>query len=161
MADNPQNNETTTGGAANIRGSVNVTDGDAVSRDKFVAAAGGVINVNLSRTESFTESPKSQTRARPVDRLPELDWLFDAFAAPFIKTLDDKLQDQQEPTDWINALQSYGQSILRHYGRLRVLGKSEDVPLGSVFTDVHILDRVSARRRHNIQELYSVIPPYG
>lgn len=82
-----------------------------------------------------------------------LDWLLDTFATPFLKAVGGKWEDQRERARWDAALQSYGQSILRHYGRLRVLGKSEDVPLGTVFTDVHILDQISARRRFDIREL--------
>ena len=153
MADNHSNDETTTGGVASVQGNVNVTDGDVVSQDKFVVESGGTLNLNVSRTEPSQATTKSRTRAKPLNRVPELDWLFDAFAAPFIKTLDDKLRNQQIPDDWINALQSYGQSIQRQYGRLRILGKSEDVPLGDVFTDVFILDQISARRRFDIRVL--------
>ncbi|MGB5050285.1 MAG: NACHT domain-containing protein, partial [Caldilineaceae bacterium] len=82
-----------------------------------------------------------------------LSWLLDSFATPFLKAIGGKWQDQKERARWDDALQSYGQSILRHYGRLRVLGKTEDVPLGDVFTDVYILDQISARRRFDIREL--------
>ncbi len=71
-------------------------------------------------------------------------WLLDTFATPFLKAIKGKWQDQSERARWDSALKSYGQSILRHYGRLRVLGKNEDVPLGKVFTDIHILDQLSA-----------------
>ncbi len=82
-----------------------------------------------------------------------LSWLLDSFATPFLKAIGGKWQDSRERARWDDALRSYGQSILRHYGRLRVLGKSEDVPLGDVFTDVHILDQISARRRFDMREL--------
>ena len=82
-----------------------------------------------------------------------LSWLLDSFATPFLKAIGGKWQDSRERARWDDALQSYGQSILRHYGRLRVLGKTEDVPLGDVFTDVFILDQISARRRFDIREL--------
>lgn len=82
-----------------------------------------------------------------------LSWLLDSFATPFLKAIGGKWQDSRERARWDDALRSYGQSILRHYGRLRVLGKTEDVPLGEVFTDVYILDQISARRRFDIREL--------
>lgn len=82
-----------------------------------------------------------------------LAWLLDSFATPFLKAIGGKWQDGRERARWDDALRSYGQSILRHYGRLRVLGKTEDVPLGSVFTDVYILDQISARRRFDIREM--------
>lgn len=52
-----------------------------------------------------------------------LSWLLDSFATPFLKSIGGKWQDQKERARWDDALRSYGQSILRHYGRLRVLGK--------------------------------------
>ena len=64
-----------------------------------------------------------------------LSWLLDSFATPFVekakRVVGGKWQDNRERARWDDALQSYGQSILRHYGRLRVLGKSKDVPLAA------------------------------
>ncbi len=79
--------------------------------------------------------------------------LVNTFAKPFVEAAKGKWQDHTERARWEDSLRSYGESILRNYGRLRVLGKNEDVPLGSVFTDVYLLDEVSARRRFDIREL--------
>ncbi len=86
-----------------------------------------------------------------------LTWLLETFATPFVEHVKgiakEKWQEHQERQRWQAALESYGQSLLRHYGRVRVLGKNEDVPLADIYTDVTLLDQLSARRRWDIQRL--------
>ena len=55
--------------------------------------------------------------------------------------------------DWAKAEQAYLDKIIRLYDRVRILGTAADVPLGNVFTQVYILDKPTAYRRHNIDEL--------
>jgi hypothetical protein len=96
---------------------------------------------------------------RPEDEFAAagLSWLLETFVTPFVNTAKDEVkkrwEDRKEQNRWEAALARYNESLLRHYGTLRVLGKNEDVPLGDVFTDVYVLDRLTAQRRFDIREL--------
>jgi hypothetical protein len=54
---------------------------------------------------------------------------------------------------WGQAEKRYKKRINDLYGFIRVLGSLEPVALDDIFTDVHILDKPSAYRRFNIEEL--------
>ncbi len=64
-----------------------------------------------------------------------LSWLLDTFATPFFekaKKLSKGVWDeQQERIRWRKALQSYGKSMLNHYGNLRILAKLHLKPTSS------------------------------
>ena len=55
--------------------------------------------------------------------------------------------------DWAKAEQAYLNKVIKLYDRVRILGSSADVPLGNLFTQVYILDKPTARYRHDIEEL--------
>ncbi|MBX2998022.1 MAG: NACHT domain-containing protein [Caldilineaceae bacterium] len=96
---------------------------------------------------------------RPEDEFAAagLTWLLETFVTPFVEAakgeVKKRLDEHQEQKRWEPALTRYKESLLRHYGTLRVLGKTEDVPLGDVFTDVYLLDQLTAQRRFDIREL--------
>lgn len=48
--------------------------------------------------------------------------------------------------------------MIRHYGSLRVIGATVDSPLENVFTDVFILNQLTAQRRAVIEELQQADP---
>lgn len=58
-----------------------------------------------------------------------------------------------ERVEWATEAKKYGQAVQEMYGRVRVLGMSDPVPLEGIFTDVRILDRPSALRRLDIEKL--------
>lgn len=63
------------------------------------------------------------------------------------------LQEQFQSFDWAKAEQAYLDKVIKLYDRVRILGNSVDVPLGDIFTQVYILDKPTARHRHDIDEL--------
>lgn len=63
------------------------------------------------------------------------------------------LQAQFQSFDWAKAEEAYLDKVIRLYDRVRILGSSSDVPLGNLFTQVYILDKPTARYRHDIEEL--------
>jgi hypothetical protein len=60
--------------------------------------------------------------------------------------------------DWGKAEQTYRDSLIRHYGSLRVIGATADSPLDNVFTHVFIHRQLTAQRRANIEELHQADP---
>lgn len=63
------------------------------------------------------------------------------------------MQEQFQSFDWAKAEQAYLDKVIKLYDRVRILGNSADVPLGNLFTQVYILDKPTARYRHDIEEL--------
>lgn len=69
-------------------------------------------------------------------------------------TLPDAIVEQRwTDFDWAAAEQAYRAKLIHLYDRVRVLGKPGDQPLGDLFTAVYILDKPTARWRHNLDEL--------
>jgi len=54
---------------------------------------------------------------------------------------------------WQEAERNYRQRLIHDYGTLRILGNAKPVPLEGIFTDVYVLDKCSADRRFQIEEL--------
>ncbi|MFZ4663894.1 MAG: NACHT domain-containing protein [Caldilineaceae bacterium] len=75
--------------------------------------------------------------------------LFKDPARPVTKSI----QEQFQSFDWSKAEQAYLDKVIKLYDRVRILGSSADVPLGNLFTQVYILDKPTARYRHDIEEL--------
>ena len=82
-----------------------------------------------------------------------LTWLLETFVSPFVAKIKDKFKDKQERDRWQFAVEAYCRRLYSYYGVIRVLGKGDDIALDSVFTDVYILDEITARRRHSVEEL--------
>jgi hypothetical protein len=60
--------------------------------------------------------------------------------------------------NWTQAAETYRQEVLRLYGSMQIFGMSRPVPLTNVFTEVYLLDKPSAWRRHSIEELKKGTP---
>ncbi len=65
---------------------------------------------------------------------------------------------QREFTRWQQSAKTYREAILNQYGTLKILGKSEPVPLENIFTDVFILDKPTASRRFDFNKLQTEVP---
>jgi len=74
-------------------------------------------------------------------------------AAADLERLKQEAQRRWSQIDWIRAAQTYREKILDLYGSMHIFGMSQPVPLTNVFTDVYLLDKPSALRRHTIEEL--------
>lgn len=60
--------------------------------------------------------------------------------------------------DWHKAEQTYRDSLIRQYGTLRVIGATADSLLDNVFTDVFVLNQLTAHRRADIEDLHKIDP---
>jgi hypothetical protein len=58
-----------------------------------------------------------------------------------------------QSVDWIKAEERYRTSLLRHYNKLRVFGKSYDDTLENVFIDVYLMKELTAHRYFDMQQL--------
>lgn len=50
----------------------------------------------------------------------------------------------------------YVESISRRYDKMRVLGMSSPVPIRSIYVRVNILQKITSRQRHTVEELEDV-----
>ncbi|NCC36724.1 MAG: NACHT domain-containing protein, partial [Chloroflexia bacterium] len=88
-------------------------------------------------------------------------WLWESYGkdafAWLVKRLGKNLEDLKhagwEKIDWARASQTYRQAMLRRYNSMHIFGMARPVPLSDVFTDVYLLDKPSAWRRHSIAQL--------
>lgn len=59
----------------------------------------------------------------------------------------------QDAREWQRAAKTYRDNLRQNVATIRVLGKSNPVPLEGVFTDVYILDQVTGRLRYDPAKL--------
>src|SRR5262245_20493623 len=84
-------------------------------------------------------------------------WLWENFSKDIIKGLTSsarvKIEKEWEKFEWALAAKRYRERIYELYSTMRVLGNPFPVPLEGIYTDVHILDKPTALRRHTIEQL--------
>lgn len=96
----------------------------------------------------------STPAARESTRLPPA-WLWRKFGANILAALPRQARDQWSYLDWDDASNQYRKQIVDRYGTTRTFGQPHPVPLDGIYTDVYMLQRPTAERRYNIQQLRS------
>lgn len=90
----------------------------------------------------------------PIDYLKAGAWAWEKiFGTDIYKVAKGALKKEWENFRWGDATKNYHEHLTAQYSTLRVLGKSEPVPLEGIFTDAYILDRPTALRRFDIEAL--------
>jgi hypothetical protein len=84
-------------------------------------------------------------------------WAWDQFGKDFVSRLADPAKGEwskfRERQRWQQAAERYRLSIERQCGTVRLLGKSEPTPLEDIFSDVYVLNELTAHQRFSIEEL--------
>lgn len=84
-------------------------------------------------------------------------WLWDKFGDKVLeqagKLLDDTGRHIYKNFDWQHAAERYRGEMQHLYGTMRIIGMTEPIALADIFTDVFMLDKPSAWRRYDIEEL--------
>jgi len=75
-------------------------------------------------------------------------WFLDTFITPVVDSAKVAIARKKTEFDWGAAAESYRAHLLDLYGTVRVLGAAHDAPLDDLFTDLYILDHITARRRY-------------
>lgn len=58
--------------------------------------------------------------------------------------------------NWGQAAERYKKHMQDIYGHIRVIGTTEPIPIGDIYTDVYILDKPQAYRRFDIAHLHEI-----
>lgn len=69
------------------------------------------------------------------------------------RNLEDLKKDGWEKIDWRRASQRYREEMQRLYGSMQIWKMNRPMLLSDVYTDVYLLDKPTALRRHSIDEL--------
>lgn len=80
-------------------------------------------------------------------------WLWDNYGRDILNWLGGKTTKNWERVNWGRAARKYRSNLDYIYSTTRILGKSEPVNLGNIYTDVYILDQPTASRRYDIEQL--------
>ena len=80
-------------------------------------------------------------------------WVWDKYGKDIAGTLAGKAKEQWARFEWNASAERYRQRMKDLYSTTRMLGKPEPVSLAGIFTDVYLLDRPTALRRFDIEEL--------
>ncbi len=80
-------------------------------------------------------------------------WLWDKYGKEIVDKALGAAKKEWASFRWNHAATQYHSRLKEQHSRMRVLGKPEPVSLEGIFTDVYILDRPTALRRFNIEQL--------
>ena len=149
------NGETTlnTGGGASIGKNVQTGGGAFVGRDQTNITVINWISLGAEFIDDLNKiiqhEQKNQEKSEKEQKLGSQP---DSNIQSRIDRLTQKVIEI-EHFDWSKAEQAYLDKVIKLYDRVRIFGNSVDVPLGNLFTQVYILDKPTARQRHDINEL--------
>lgn len=83
-------------------------------------------------------------------------WLWSSYGKQIAEKAADRIWDEAK---WCFGIERYYTSLYEKVGFVRILGRMEAEPLENIFTHVNVLDRPTADRRYNIQQLMTEFAP--
>jgi predicted NACHT family NTPase len=92
-------------------------------------------------------------------------WLWEKFGEKVVEHFSrqgsDIVHEAWNKTSWKDAAENYRGEMQRLYSTMRIIGMAEPVALADIFTDAYLLDKPSAWRRYNIDELKHQVQSEG
>lgn len=86
-------------------------------------------------------------------------WLWDTYGKNFVDKVTNQFKELWESFQWEDAEAKYRARIKEIYGTTRLLGNPKPIIIEDIFTDIHILDAISAFQRYELSELME--RPFG
>lgn len=83
-------------------------------------------------------------------------WLWEQYGKVAVEKTAGKVVNEAK---WRWGIEEYLASLYERVGFVRILGRMEAEPLENVFTHVNVLDRLTAERRYNIEQLKTDFSP--
>jgi len=80
-------------------------------------------------------------------------WLWESYGKKVINGLGKRLKSDWERTSWDERERKYVARLLSEHSTTKLLGNPREIRLDQIYTDVYVLDQVSAFRRLDIEEL--------
>lgn len=80
-------------------------------------------------------------------------WLWESYGKKVIGRLGKKLKSDWERISWDDREKKYASRLLSEHSTTKLLGNPKEIRLDQIYTDVYVLDQVSAFRRLEIEEL--------
>lgn len=80
-------------------------------------------------------------------------WLWESYGKEITDTTFDKFKGKWKEFKWREAEENYRTHLREYCSTVRVLGNPKPINLDEIFTDVYVLDKPTAFRRFDIQEL--------
>ncbi|MBS0588093.1 MAG: NACHT domain-containing protein [Proteobacteria bacterium] len=80
-------------------------------------------------------------------------WLWEKYGANLLRTLGEKLQVGWTKMNWADHERKYSQHLLAEHSTTKLLGNPKEICLDEIYTDVYILDQISAFRRLDVEDM--------
>lgn len=80
-------------------------------------------------------------------------WLWDKYGQAIADSAIGVAKDRWAKFNWIQAAEKYRQRVKELYGTTRILGNPKPVSLEGIFTDAYLLDKPTALRRFDLEQL--------
>jgi predicted NACHT family NTPase len=81
------------------------------------------------------------------------DWMRDQDSKAAANSTIGWVKEEWDKVNWAEASARYAQRLEEQHNRFKPLGRSEPIPLGDIFTDVYLLNKISARQWYSLDEL--------
>ncbi len=80
-------------------------------------------------------------------------WLWEQFGQGIINKASEKLKKQWKKFTWKDAEQKYRSHLKELHSTTRLLGNPKAIEIEGIFTDVYVLDQMTAFQRYSLHEL--------
>lgn len=82
-----------------------------------------------------------------------VEWLWESYGKKVISKFGKRLKSEWEKIAWEERERKYASRLLSEHSTTKLLGNPKEIRLDQIYTDVNVLDQVSAFRRLDIEEL--------
>ena len=89
----------------------------------------------------------------PVSAQSAALWLWDTFGEKFSNLGASAIKASWKKFNWLRAENEYRSKVHSQLSTIRLLGNSTPIDVESIYTDVEVLDKLSAMRRFNFEDI--------
>jgi predicted NACHT family NTPase len=80
-------------------------------------------------------------------------WLWETFGEKIISISSTAIKAQWKKFNWLQAQEKYRSRVHEQLSTVRLLGNSTPIDVESIYTDVEVLDKLTAMRRFNFEDI--------
>src|SRR5512136_712552 len=85
-------------------------------------------------------------------------WLWSQYGKGAADSTIGWVKKEWDKVNWAEASTRYAQRLEEQHNRFKPLGRAEPIPLGDIFTEVYLLNKISARQWYSLDELRKQFP---
>lgn len=80
-------------------------------------------------------------------------WVWDQFGKKIIVSSSGAIKDGWKKVNWASAEEKYRSRVIDQLGTVRLLGYPDPIDIESIYTDVQVLNKLTAKKRYNFEDI--------